>query len=220
MHSTAHDDRHARENFRADVLTYGLALSGALLMAFTLALALCSLLLDGPLREEDTWTVSAVRRAYLVSLRWALDHEILVIGVVLGVLALTLTTVPLIGGEFMPALEEGNIWMRATMPVDVSFEGAAHVATEIRSIFRVVPEVVGVVSQLGRPDDGTDPVSFFNAEFLVRLKLCKEWRTELKSKKRADRRDRTAVGRHSGRDAQLLSGHSRQRAGSNIWRQR
>ncbi|WP_447861808.1 efflux RND transporter permease subunit [Nitrospira calida] len=164
-------------------LTYGLALSGALLMAFTLAPALCSLLLDGPLREEDTWVVSVVRRAYLVSLRWALDHEILVIGVVLGALALTLATVPLIGGEFMPALEEGNIWMRATMPVDISFEEAAHVATEIRSIFKAVPEVVDVVSQLGRPDDGTDPTSFFNAEFLVTLKPRKEWRTELKSKR-------------------------------------
>jgi cobalt-zinc-cadmium resistance protein CzcA len=164
-------------------LTYGLALSGALLMAFTLAPALCSLLLDGPLREEDTRIVGAVRRAYLASLRWALGREMLVIGVALIALASALATVPLIGGEFMPALEEGNIWMRATMPVDIAFEEAAQVAKEIRLIFKAVPEVVDVVSQLGRPDDGTDPTSFFNAEFLVTLKPRKEWRTQLKSKK-------------------------------------
>jgi cobalt-zinc-cadmium resistance protein CzcA len=164
-------------------LTYGLALSGALLMAFTLAPALCSLLLDGPLREEDTRIVGALRRAYLASLHWALDREMLVIGVAFIALASALATVPLIGGEFMPALEEGNIWMRATMPVDISFEEAAQVAAEIRSIFKAVPEVVDVASQLGRPDDGTDPTSFFNAEFLVTLKPRKEWRTQLKSKK-------------------------------------
>ncbi len=164
-------------------LTYGLALSGALLMAFTLAPALCSLLLKGPLEEEDTRIVDAVRRVYLASLRWALDHEILVIGVALGALTLTLAAVPLIGGEFMPTLEEGNIWMRATMPVDISFEEAAQIAAEIRLIFKKIPEVVSVVSQLGRPDDGTDPTSFFNAEFLVTLKPRKEWRAGLKSKK-------------------------------------
>jgi cobalt-zinc-cadmium resistance protein CzcA len=135
------------------------------------------------LREEDTRIVGAVRRAYLASLRWALGREMLVIGVALIVLASALATVPLIGGEFMPALEEGNIWMRATMPVDIAFEEAAQVAKEIRLIFKAVPEVVDVVSQLGRPDDGTDPTSFFNAEFLVTLKPRKEWRTQLKSKK-------------------------------------
>ena len=79
-------------------------------------------------------------------------------------------TVPFIGGEFMPALEEGNIWMRATLPVDISFEQAAQLAADIRQVFDDVPEVIDVASQLGRPDDGTDPTSFFNAEFLVTLK--------------------------------------------------
>ena len=88
----------------------------------------------------------------------------------------------------MPALEEGNLWVRATMPVDISFDQAARLTSEIRRLFRESPEVTTVVSQLGRPDDGTDPTSFFNAEFLANLKPEKEWRPGL-SKDRADRRN-------------------------------
>jgi cobalt-zinc-cadmium resistance protein CzcA len=84
----------------------------------------------------------------------------------------------------MPALEEGNLWVRATMPVDISFEEASQVASDVRDIFRKFPEVVNVVSQLGRPDDGTDPTSFFNAEFLVGLKPKKEWRAEITGKEK------------------------------------
>ncbi|MGH7410807.1 MAG: efflux RND transporter permease subunit, partial [Candidatus Methylomirabilis sp.] len=170
--------------FAAMSVTYGFALTGALLMAFTLAPALCSLLLSDPLREEDTPLVRTVRRLYLRALAWALEHEVLVIGLALGLFVLATAAVPLLGGEFMPALEEGNLWVRATMPVDISFEQASRLATEIRNIFRAIPEVSGVVSQLGRPDDGTDPTSFFNAEFLVNLKPRREWRSEITSKEK------------------------------------
>jgi cobalt-zinc-cadmium resistance protein CzcA len=163
-------------------LTYGFALTGALLMAFTLAPALCSLLLTGPIRESDTWVVSGLRRAYLQALKWALKHDLFAVSVVAGLFAIAMAAIPLLGGEFMPALEEGNLWVRATMPVDISFEQADRLAAEIRGIFRQSPETVSVVSQLGRPDDGTDPTSFFNAEFLVNLKSKKEWRPELASK--------------------------------------
>jgi cobalt-zinc-cadmium resistance protein CzcA len=164
-------------------LTYGLALTGALLMAFTLAPALCSFLLTGPIEERDTKIVEVIKRRYLAVLEWALDRPVLVIGLAIAVLVLTLSLVPLIGGEFMPALEEGNIWMRTTMPVDISFEEASRLVTQIRTIFKRVPEVVSVASQLGRPDDGTDPTSFFNAEFLVNLKKKAEWRNTLSTKR-------------------------------------
>jgi len=163
-------------------LTYGLALTGALLMAFTLAPALCALLLTGDVREHDTVLVEWIRTKYLATLGWALDHEVIVIGVAAAALALAIFAVPFIGGEFMPALEEGNIWMRATLPVDISFEQAAQLATDIRQVFRDVPEVIDVASQLGRPDDGTDPTSFFNAEFLVTLKPRSDWRAAVKDK--------------------------------------
>ncbi|HKN87034.1 MAG TPA: efflux RND transporter permease subunit, partial [Nitrospiraceae bacterium] len=76
------------------------------------------------------------------------------------------------------------LWVRATMPVDISFQEAGQIATQVRGIFRQFPEVVTVVSQLGRPDDGTDPTSFFNAEFLVNLKPHKEWRSGIASKEK------------------------------------
>ncbi|HEU4685916.1 MAG TPA: efflux RND transporter permease subunit, partial [Nitrospira sp.] len=163
-------------------LTYGLALTGALLMAFTLAPALCALLLHSEIRERDTAVVEWIRTRYMATLEWGLDHEFVVVGIAVAALAAALLAVPFIGGEFMPALEEGNIWMRATLPVDISFEQASQLATQIRQVFRQVPEAIDVASQLGRPDDGTDPTSFFNAEFLVTLKPKSEWRTSLRDK--------------------------------------
>ncbi|WP_447984160.1 efflux RND transporter permease subunit [Nitrospira sp. Nam74] len=165
-------------------ITYGFALFGALIMAFTLAPALSSFLLAGPVKEEDTSVVRVIRRTYMPVLQWALDHQVLVVGAAVLLLALTLIAMQFVGGEFMPALEEGNLWVRATMPVDISFQEASQIATQVRGIFRQFPEVVTVVSQLGRPDDGTDPTSFFNAEFLVNLKPFKEWRPDVPSKEK------------------------------------
>src|SRR5574341_1473203 len=163
-------------------LTYGFALTGALLMAFTLAPAISSYLLTGPIREEETWLVRVIRQRYMRALDWALHHPAPIIGMVLGLLAMALITATRLGGEFMPALEEGNLWVRAPMPVDISFEQADRLASDVRRIFRQFPEVESVVSQLGRPDDGTDPTSFFNAEFLVNLKPRTAWRRELHDK--------------------------------------
>ncbi len=160
-------------------ITYGFALLGALLMAFTLAPVLCSFLLKGAISEEDTAIVRGIRRFYNAVLDWALGHRSAVVGFCVGLLALTFVALQSIGGEFMPALEEGNLWVRATMPVDISFDQAAKLTSEIRKLFRESPEVTTIVSQLGRPDDGTDPTSFFNAEFLANLKPEKEWRPGL-----------------------------------------
>ena len=98
---------------------------------------------------------------------------------------MALIAATILGGEFMPALEEGNLWVRATMPVDISFDQADRLSADVRRIFRQFPEVESVVSQLGRPDDGTDPTSFFNAEFLVNLKPRSTWRRELHHDKEA-----------------------------------
>jgi len=160
-------------------ITYGFALVGALLMAFTLAPVLCSFLLKGTISEDDTTIVRGVRRLYNRILEQALNHRAVVVGACVGLLALTFVALQSIGGEFMPALEEGNLWVRATMPVDISFDQAARLTSEIRRLFQESPEVTTIVSQLGRPDDGTDPTSFFNAEFLANLKPEKEWRSGL-----------------------------------------
>jgi cobalt-zinc-cadmium resistance protein CzcA len=160
-------------------ITYGFALLGALLMAFTLAPVLCSFLLKGTISEDDTLVVRGIRRLYTAILEQALDHRAVVVGACVGLLALTFGALRVIGGEFMPALEEGNLWVRATMPVDISFDQAARLTNDVRRLFRESPEVTTVVSQLGRPDDGTDPTSFSSAEFLANLKPEKEWRPKL-----------------------------------------
>jgi cobalt-zinc-cadmium resistance protein CzcA len=91
----------------------------------------------------------------------------LVATVIFGV---SLFLVPFIGGEFMPHLDEGALWVRATMPYTISYEEAAKVAPQIRDILAKYPMVTDVGSELGRPDDGTDPTGFFNCEFYVGLK--------------------------------------------------
>ena len=160
-------------------ITYGFALVGALLMAVTLAPVLCSFLLRGTIREDDTAIVRGIRRLYTGTLERALDHRAVVVGACVGLVALAGVALQSIGGEFMPALEEGNLWVRATMPVDISFDQAARLTSEVRRLFRESPEVTTVVSQLGRPDDGTDPTSFSSIEFLANLKPEKEWRPKL-----------------------------------------
>jgi cobalt-zinc-cadmium resistance protein CzcA len=108
-----------------------------------------------------------------------LRHQVVVLTALLSLLVVALIALQFLGGEFMPALEEGNLWVRATMPVDISFDQAAKLASDIRRIFLEAPEATTAASQLGRPDDGTDPTSFFNAEFLVNLKPMSQWRTGL-----------------------------------------
>jgi cobalt-zinc-cadmium resistance protein CzcA len=163
-------------------LTYGFALTGALLMAFTLAPALCSWLLKDQHPEEETRLVAWIRRRYLQALESALKRERLVLGAAAALFVVAVVMWTGLGGEFMPALEEGNIWLRATMPTGVSFEEGSRLASKMRGVFREYPEVRTAVSQLGRPDDGTDPTGFFNAEFFVDLKPSSEWRSEFSTK--------------------------------------
>lgn len=160
-------------------VTYAFALLGALLMAFTLAPVLCTILLRTPVDEHDTTVLKIIRRGYTAVLDAVLASPRKTVVIVLVLFVLSLGVLPFLGGEFMPALEEGNLWVRATMPVDIAFDQAAKIAGDMRRIFRQSPEVTTVVSQLGRPDDGTDPTSFFNAEFLANLKPQKEWRPGL-----------------------------------------
>ena len=160
-------------------ITYGLALTGSLLLACTLAPVFCSFFLTGPLAEEDPRILLTIRRWYNAFLHWGLQHSLKVVLIAVIFLILTMSLVPFMGGEFMPALEEGNLWVRIRMPIDIRFEDASSLASEMRGMFLESPEVLTAVSQLGRPDDGTDPESFFNVEFYVNLKPKKEWRPRM-----------------------------------------
>src|SRR5262245_46292553 len=156
-------------------LTYGFALTGALLLALTFSPVMASLVLKPRTEDHETFVVRGIRKVYTQLLRGALARPVMT--VVLAVVALfaTLSTLPFIGGEYMPKLEEGNLWVRAMMPNTISFAYASQLANEMRLVFKKYPEVVDVVSQLGRPDDGTDPTSYFNCEFFVNLKPREEW---------------------------------------------
>src|SRR5215470_7041899 len=160
-------------------LTYGFALTGALLIALTFSPVMASLVLKPRAQEHETFVVRGIRRVYGPLLSGALRRPVLTVTLAVLALAVTLATLPYIGGEFMPKLEEGNLWVRASMPNTISFSYARQLADQMRTKFKKYPEVIDVVSQLGRPDDGTDPTSYFNCEFFVNLKPREAWRPGL-----------------------------------------
>jgi cobalt-zinc-cadmium resistance protein CzcA len=98
------------------------------------------------------------------------------------IFAASLLLIPSIGAEFMPHLDEGSLWVRATMPSTISFEAASQIAPQVRAVLRSFPQVTVVTSELGRPDDGTDPTGFFNCEFFVGLKPYDQWTGPIRTK--------------------------------------
>jgi heavy metal efflux system protein len=166
--------------------TYAFAIFGALIMALTFAPVMCSFLFHRKTEEKDTFIDRVMKRNYLRLLYLVLDHRWLFLILVIGLLGFTATLVPGLGGEFMPQLEEGNLWIRAIMPRTVSLEEAARMAPKLREVMASIPEVRGVMSHVGRPDDGTDVTSFFNLEFNVPLKPMEEWRPGMTREKIQD----------------------------------
>ena len=154
--------------------TMSVALFGALLLALTLVPMLTSHWFKAGVRERVNRPFEWVKRVYAGELEWCLDHPKLTILAAFAIFGSTLLLVSSIGGEFMPHLDEGALWVRATMPYTISFEGASKIAPEIRKILMSYPQVTVVGSELGRPDDGTDPTGFFNCEFYVGLKPYKD----------------------------------------------
>ena len=156
--------------------TYGFALTGAFIFAILFAPVLASWLRPEKVRGHHTRLVDWLSRRYERSLSWTLEHRAVAMTIAGGSLVATLVGgMFLLGGEFMPKLEEGNLWVRATLPQDASYEIGAKMAHEFREILLTFPEVTQVVSQMGRPDDGTDVTTFNNVEFMVSLKNPGEW---------------------------------------------
>ncbi|HTH68826.1 CusA/CzcA family heavy metal efflux RND transporter [Rhodanobacter sp. T12-5] len=152
-----------------------LALIGSLVVTLTLLPVLCSWFMRKGVRERRNRAFEAIKSAYTRGLDFCLARPW---GTTLasGVLLLaSLLLVPHIGAEFMPQLDEGALWVRATMPYTISIDESAKIAPKIREILGSFPEVTVVASELGRPDDGTDSTGFFNAEFFVGLKPYSQW---------------------------------------------
>jgi cobalt-zinc-cadmium resistance protein CzcA len=155
--------------------TYGYAMVGALIATFTVAPVLSSFLLPNSVREREPVIVRKVKAGYLFVLKRALEYRFVTIGAAALLLLVTMAIVPLLGTEFLPKLEEGNLWIRATLPPTISLDAGESYVSRMRAVMASFPEVTTVVSQHGRPDDGTDPTGFFNAEFFVPLKPMDEW---------------------------------------------
>ena len=155
--------------------TYGYALGGALLATFTITPVLAAYLLPRRVKETETRVVETIRRIYEPMLRWTLRNTGIVFsaGLVFLVAIAFLTT--RMGSEFLPALEEGNLWIRAAMPPTISLEAGTAKANRMREIIKSYPEVMTVVSQHGRPDDGSDASGFNNVELFAPLKPFEEW---------------------------------------------
>jgi heavy metal efflux system protein len=163
--------------------TYGYALAGALLATFTVTPVLASLLLPQHIQETETIIVHALRRSYTPVLRWALSN--LKVAVIIGVAFLGVSGLAAsrLGSEFLPALEEGNFWIRAAMPPTMSLEAGTEAAGKMREILLRHPEVITVVSQHGRPDNGSDASPFSNVELFAPLKPFDEWPANLTKEK-------------------------------------
>ena len=164
----------------ADTMIF--ALIGSLLVTLTLLPVLCALLMRRGVRERRNAIFEKIKSGYT---RW-LDASLArpwrtsIIPTIL--LGLSLLLIPSIGAEFMPHLDEGALWVRATMPYTISFDEAAKITPQIRKVLRSFPVVTTVTTELGRPDDGTDATGFFNAEFFVGLKPYAQWKGQYRDK--------------------------------------
>jgi cobalt-zinc-cadmium resistance protein CzcA len=155
--------------------TYGFALAGALVLALTLAPVLCLLFFKHLQPAPDNFLVRWLKNSYLHQLDRVLRHRYIAVALFTGLILFTgFYGVPRLGHEFMPELEEGNLWVRSRFPLNMSLARASDDATQIRNILTSYPEVDTVIVQVGRPDDGTDVCTFSNFELFVSL-LPQAW---------------------------------------------
>ncbi len=157
----------------ADTMVF--ALVGSLIVTLVLLPVLCAYFMRNGVRERRNAAFEAIKSAYGKGLDACIAHPWWTTAVGTLLLLGSLLLLPFIGGEFMPHLDEGALWVRATMPYTISFDESAKMTPRIRDILSSFPEVTTVASELGRPDDGTDSTGFFNVEFYVGLKPYSKW---------------------------------------------
>jgi cobalt-zinc-cadmium resistance protein CzcA len=155
--------------------TYAYAIAGGLIATFTVTPALSALLLPAQAKETETIIVRALRRIYTPILKFTLANRIVSLGGAATLVIAAVVAAQALGLEFLPKLEEGNVWIRASLPPTISLEEAEGYANRMRQIIGGFPEAQTVISQLGRPDDGTDTTGFFNLELNVPLKPFDTW---------------------------------------------
>ncbi|WP_147293221.1 efflux RND transporter permease subunit [Dyella monticola] len=164
----------------ADTMIF--ALVGSLIVTLTLLPVLCAWFMRKGVTERRNRIFEAIKSVYIKGLDACLKHPWATTLASAILLVASLLLIPRIGAEFMPHLDEGALWVRATMPYTISFDESAKITPKIRDILRSFPEVTTVASELGRPDDGTDSTGFFNVEFYVGLKPYSEWTGKYRTK--------------------------------------
>ena len=164
-----------KKMFSPMAYTIGLALIGSLIMAMLVAPVLCFLFLHGKLKDGENPIEIRIRNLYRHALEWALAHPLPTLAGGAAIFGLSLMLMPRLGTEFLPHLDEGNIYLRASMPPTISYTETSALVPKIREIIARYQPVRIVQSQAGRPDDGTDASGFYNAEFLVDLKPYDQW---------------------------------------------
>ena len=164
--------------FRPMAWTVAFALLGALIFSMTIAPVLAVVLFGKEVREWHNPVMTFLRDHYRTSLRWAIEHRgiTLILGACVPLLSVAILYSGMIGSEFLPHLDEGAIWARGTLAPSTGLTEGTRVMDQARLIFASFPEVKQVVSQVGRPDDGTDTTGFFNTEYFVDLLPKEQWR--------------------------------------------
>ncbi len=157
----------------ADTMVF--ALIGSLIVTLTLLPVLCAWFMRNGVRERRNAAFEAIKLVYTKGLDVCLAFPWVTTLASTILLAVSLLLIPRIGAEFMPQLDEGALWVRATMPYTISYDESAKITPQIRAVLKSFPEVTTVASELARPDDGTDSTGFFNVEFYVGLKPYSEW---------------------------------------------
>ncbi|HEX4104656.1 MAG TPA: CusA/CzcA family heavy metal efflux RND transporter [Rhizomicrobium sp.] len=157
----------------ADTMIF--AIIGSLIVTLTLLPVLCAWLMRMGVREKRNKVFEWITGRYVRGLDYSLAHPWTIVGGSALALALSLILALFVGAEFMPKLDEGALWVRATMPYTISYDEAAKITPRIRDVLASFPDVTTVASELGRPDDGTDSTGFFNVEFYVGLKPYSDW---------------------------------------------
>ena len=165
--------------------TMSFALVGSLILTLTLVPVLASYWFKKGVQEKPNRAMDWMKKVYAKPLDWALNNPKMTMFLATLIFVGSLLLIPFISAEFMPHLDEGAIWIRATMPYTISFEESSKISPQIRDILMSYPQVTVVGSEHGRPDDGTDPTGFFNCEFYVGLKPYKDpaWSGKIREKK-------------------------------------
>jgi cobalt-zinc-cadmium resistance protein CzcA len=161
--------------------TVASALLGALIFSVTLVPVLASLLYRRTIEHKESPVLRLALWAYLPTLKFALKRPLMVVALATVALVLTVVAVPKLGSEFLPEINEGGIYMTMTLPQDIAMNEGRKLVPRLMARIDALPFVADVMSQLGRPEDGTDPKLANNLEMFVKLRPAEEWPKDVRS---------------------------------------